>query len=216
MVQHRNLDHTGQDPDPQARDWTRSESHYFYGRLLEALVDRAPLDRPEDLQDPLGTALQGDDRYLAWMARYAFSYRDDGQILEVELPNGSTNRYEIDGYGTLYRIIADFGGENVELGRSYYDDDLVLARRSRLLESGPPEEYATWVYARNHNGQGWIDRVLTPTGLQEVVTLDELGRPVHVVQQDSASNPLAALWTDATRPAECSSPGGCSTMRKGR
>ena len=66
------------------------------------------------------------------MAHYAFAYRADGQLEDVTLPNGAVNRYEFDGYGTLYRILADNGGLSIELGRSYFDEDLVLEKRRRL------------------------------------------------------------------------------------
>src|SRR5690606_2177568 len=119
--------HDGQKPDPAAREWVRDEWHYFYGRLLESYLDRASLEAGQNLQDPLGGGVD------AWMARYQFSYRKDGQLESVTTPNGAVNRYEIDGYGTLFRIVADVQGVGVELGRSYFDQDLVLSKRRRLL-----------------------------------------------------------------------------------
>jgi YD repeat-containing protein len=173
VIRRKNLDETGNKPDPSARTWLRDEWHYHYGRLLESFMDRAPLDLAEDLVDPLGSGLSAGQRHLAWTARYQFAYRADGQLRSVTLPSGSVNRYEIDGYGTLFRIVADEGGLSVDLGRSYFDDDLVLRKRRKMLEDD--QTWAVWTYARLTNGSA-IQSVTDPTGLVTRYDYDPLGR----------------------------------------
>ncbi|MEK7425178.1 MAG: hypothetical protein AAB131_15210, partial [Actinomycetota bacterium] len=113
VIRRKNLDETGNLPLATARTWLRDEWHYSYDRLIESYMDRASVELAENLSDPTGATLPASDRHLAWMARYQFAYRADGQLQSVTLPNEAVNKYEIDGYGTLYRILADQGGLNV-------------------------------------------------------------------------------------------------------
>ncbi|MBI5851316.1 MAG: hypothetical protein HZB39_09860 [Planctomycetes bacterium] len=189
VIRRKNLDENGSKPLGTARTWLRDEWHYHYDRLLESYMDRASVELAENLQDPTGSTLGADQRHLAWMARYQFGYRVDGQLETVTLPNDAVNKYEIDGYGTLYRIVADQGGLGVELGRSYFDSDLVLKRQRRLLNA-TTQEYAITQYVRNNGGLGPIYRNISPTGLYTDVGFDALERAVSVIRAQNSTTLL--------------------------
>jgi RHS repeat-associated protein len=157
------------------REWVRNEWHYFYDQLDESLLDRKPLPDAADLVNP-------DTPPNPWMVRYAFAYGSDGEIETVTLPNGAVTRYEIDGYGTLYRILSDAGAGslNVESGRLYFDNDLALSQARRLL---PNSTFATVTVTRNHDGQGYPFEVVDPTGVKTTVALDAMGRITQATTQ---------------------------------
>ncbi|MFO1052224.1 MAG: RHS repeat-associated core domain-containing protein [Planctomycetota bacterium] len=193
LIRRKNLDETGQKPLSTAREWLRNEWHYHYDRLLESYIDRASVELGEDLTDPTGSSLAATDHHLAWMARYQFAYRVDGQFASLTLPNGALNNYEIDGYGTMYRITADVGGLNVRLVRSYFDDDLVLRKQSVVLNS--TGDLAVTQFVRNNSGHGPVYRTINPTGLVTDLGYDALGRVLTVL---SSQNSVLQAQTDTS------------------
>lgn len=162
------------------RTWVRNEWHYDYDLITESYLDRRSLSDGEDFTNV-------DTGTNPWMVRYAYDYRtDDGTLNSVTLPNGSTNQFVVDGYGTLYKIIGDVGGTGLDLGRAYYDNDLMLAETRKRLTSTTT---ASWTVTRNHTGKGYPYKTQDPTGVITTVVYDALGR-VTSSDMRNGTNPI--------------------------
>lgn len=88
------------------------------------------------------------------------------------LPNGAVIDYQIDGYGQLYKTVADSGGLAVESLRRYFDADGVPSKLKKLLKSSPVT-FAETVFTRNPGG--YLTKSTDPTGVVREATLDALG-----------------------------------------
>ncbi|MCC6671546.1 MAG: RHS repeat-associated core domain-containing protein [Planctomycetes bacterium] len=154
------------------RQWIRHEWQYVVDRLYDSFIDRRSLADGEDLANPITGA-------NPWLVHYSFDYRGDGQLYEATLPNGSVHRYEVDGYGTLYRIRADINGLNQEAERYFFDQDLVLKKIKRKVAdptSGQTVDTET-VFARNtvNSKPGYLYKVTDPTGVSAEVAYSPVG-----------------------------------------
>ncbi len=115
------------------------------------------------------------------MVHYEFFYGVGGDLSSVKVPNGSTFHYDIDGYGRLFRIRHAHGtGDPIELGRRYIDTDLRVSELWQLLEGGSSPEFAKTVLHRNHSGKGYVTKVVGPTGIEAIATLDAMARTTRV------------------------------------
>jgi YD repeat-containing protein len=151
VLRFNNLGHDDQPPkyadgSGAARPWVRHEWRYVFERVVESWMDRRPLPDPDNLSNP--TTVPN-----PWMVHYALLWSDNGLLKEMTLPNGGKLRYTYDGYKTLYKTEAYNGQGWIELGRQYFDSDLLIARRRQLLNDDPVT-FGDTLYTRNHGGLG--------------------------------------------------------------
>lgn len=187
VVQHNNLDYDGSAPkyddgSGSARSWIRSEYHYYYDRLADAYVDRRALPEAEDTANPTTGS-------NPWLLHYALDYDTGGRVTSVTMPNGSVTEYVFDGYGTLYKATGDTGtgGLSLELGRRYFDSDLMPSMFKRQVKVNSVTTTATTTFARNHNGQGFIYKATMPDGVYVENTFDQVARTTAVQVYDSGN-----------------------------
>ncbi len=188
VVLRNNLDYNGQGPkyddgtgSPRAD--VRSDYNFYFDRLLDAYVDRRALPEPEDLANPTGGS-------SPWLLRYQVDYDLEGRVETMTAPNGTVTSYVWDGYGTLYKSVGDPGTTPhiaQELGRYYFDSDLVLKELRGRVKVGSTLTWASIAYSRNHAGKGNITQATFADGVQEVMTYDQMGRPLRTEVFDAAS-----------------------------
>jgi len=94
-----------------ARDWIENQYHYQGRFLMEAFIDRQPVDEAVGAQR---------------FARTEFEYDFDVRLGAIVLPNGSRKDLEWDGYGSIYReILTSPDGAQVVLGSKTFVNPFV-------------------------------------------------------------------------------------------
>jgi RHS repeat-associated protein len=187
VVLNNNLDYTGIGPKyadgtGSPRSSVRSEYHYHFDRLLEVLMDRRPLPDADDTASPTSGS-------NPWMIRTELDYDYLGRVVQVTAPNGAVTSYVWDGYGTLYKAIGDegTGGINQDLGKYYFDSDLVVHQRKVPAKVGGSTATAVSTYTRNHSGKGYITTIAYPDGIQQVRSFDSMHRAIRSEVFDAGS-----------------------------
>src|SRR5690606_13435888 len=127
-----------------------------------------------------------------WMAHYAFAWEANNLPKEVTLPNGSKIKYTYDGYRTLYKIEASDATTVLELGRNYYDNDLVPSKSRRVLPGSINAD--TTVY-RNHSGKGYPFKIQDPTDVVTTVTYNVHGAITAVERRPNDTSPVGMRTT---------------------
>ncbi len=113
-----NRDSKGQKParhgqSSNARDWIVTDRYFDGDRLLREFVDRRALDEGDS--GPLSDAL--DARFL----EIDYTHYADGTLHSIELPNGASREFVVDGYGTVYSQRVTNGTDEVYEGRYFVD-----------------------------------------------------------------------------------------------